>query len=121
MRSPDAVMDRILNLRAQSLFVRVTVGADSGTTGAIQLDAYNDTLATHDSSDSQAIPASSLSVYYYRWTPDPDVWVQDGHHRLQLEAQRLTGSGNINVYPPAYLVTTSEEIEPIVAGGIASS
>ena len=106
---------RLLDLSASSLYVRVTVSGDSGTSGAIQLSAQGDL------SDSQAIPASSSAVYYWRWTPDPAIWPLGSNLLLQLQAQRLTGSNNINVYPPALLVASSEELEPIVSGGIASS
>lgn len=106
---------RILDVRADSIYLRVTTSAGASTTGDIILDIHGGS-----STDAQSV-TSSVTVLYYRWTPDPAEWPIGGNNLLQLEARRLTGSNPLYIYPPTLLVSTAEELQPIVSGGIASS
>lgn len=91
----------------------ILVGADSGTTGEIQLNLGGSTTTAY------SIPASTLTTYTYLWDLSEIGLNFNALAYMELEARRLTGSGNINVYSPlqCYLGAKSQ-IPSATATGI---
>lgn len=103
-----------VTLTGTTLVCDVVVGVDASTTGNIRLNVAG------INSDAVACPAGAFTTCKFSWDLEGRVGL-GGTHIVRVQAQRASGSGNVNVYSPDYIyAATKSSRNDSTTGGIAS-
>jgi hypothetical protein len=99
---------------ADAVQIQLAVGADAATTGEVRITTN---VSGSPISAVLSVPASTAAAYEWKWKV-PGMILGTGPITFQIQARRVTGAGNINVYPPTQMHETTAATIGATATGV---